>query len=351
MGTFTADGLTLETAYLFTPGMSKTDREAYFRHAGKELSLTAYVIEKDYYVSLILKIIFECISPLCKEQTDVPFLFKGGTTLSKVYDVINRMSEDIDLSMNMCFLGCPEPETEGRKALKQRLKKLNLAAEKFVSDDLMPVLEKLLLLISEEFTVKLDPDCNQNILIHYPLSLSESDYEENQYILPRVKIETGGRGGFDPHNNYQLQPMSVKAWKQGHDAFNVSVLDISRTFFEKVTLLHELNSMGVAGIRERLSRHLYDIHMIYQYDTHLVDNTDLLEIVRSHKAKYFSRATANWELAKPGTLNLIPVNEVYTKLEEDWNKMNQMFPNQTLPYSFAELIVSITNISKHINKN
>lgn len=337
--------------FLFQEGTNKTDREAYFRHAASNLKLSAFVVEKDYYVSVILKIIFEVIQPQCQADTDIPFLFKGGTTLSKVYNVINRMSEDIDLSLNMKFLGEPEPESEGNSALKRRLKRLESAATNVVSNILLSELTKSLSVISDDFIVKIDPDSNQNILITYPLSLSATDYNHNNYVLPRVLLETGGRSGFDPHGIYQLHPMAMQSWGHKHDSFKVAVLDISRTFFEKLTLIHELNSWGEGGLRERQSRHIYDIHMIYLHYPEIVSDLALLDTVRVHKGKYFKRTKARWELAVPGTLNLIPTGKVYDELEIDWNKMSAMFPEQAIPFEFDKLIESIKDISSQINEH
>lgn len=93
---------------LFNSDMNNKDREFFFTNAAKRLSLPAYVVEKDYILCIVLSIIFGDLKSSCKTET--PFLFKGGTTLSKVYGLINRMSEDIDLSISMEFLGHPEPE-------------------------------------------------------------------------------------------------------------------------------------------------------------------------------------------------------------------------------------------------
>lgn len=336
--------------FLFQDDTNKTDREAYFRNAADNLRLSAFVVEKDYYVSVILKIIFEVIQPQCKTGSTIPFLFKGGTTLSKVYCVINRMSEDIDLSLNMDYLGFPEPKkTEGSNALKRRLKALSVSADNVVENILLPNLSTSLSLIHDDFEVKIDPASSQNILITYPLSLSETDYINCDYVLPRVLLETGGRSGFDPHENHKLYPMAMQAWQHAHDSFDVSVLHISRTFFEKITLLHELNSWGEGGLRERQSRHIYDIHMIHQHHPEIVNNLDLLEVVRVHKEKYFKRPKARWELAIPGTLDLVPKDAVYKGLQDDWNKMDAMFPDQKVPFTFTQLIASIQQISNKIN--
>ena len=93
---------------LFEANISNDDRIFLFQEASARTGLPALIIEKDYFVSLLLSLIFNEIKPQYIEECDFPFLFKGGTSLSKIYNVINRMSEDIDLSINMQFLHNPE---------------------------------------------------------------------------------------------------------------------------------------------------------------------------------------------------------------------------------------------------
>ena len=94
--------------YLFS--LNNKDRVDLFLAAGTETGLPAYVVEKDYYVTLVLKLLFEQLKPDCLGKTATPFMFKGGTTLSKVFGCIDRMSEDIDLSLDMKLLGHPAPD-------------------------------------------------------------------------------------------------------------------------------------------------------------------------------------------------------------------------------------------------
>ena len=339
----------LKTPFLFEEDITKQDRAAIFRQAAEKLGLSAFVVEKDYMVSLLLKIIFEDIKPECTQHTETPFLFKGGTTLSKVYGVINRMSEDIDLSLNMMFLGHPEPEdSESNTALKKRIKLLTQAGERVVSDLFLVKLSNKLNKFNPAFHVQVSANNKQNLLVAYPLSLTDSDYQDS-YLQPSVLIETGGKAGFDPHEHFTLKPMTMNVIDSKADDFNVAVLDIRRTFFEKLTLLHELNNRGVAAVTQRHSRHLYDIVMIHQYNNDFVTQVELLETVRTHKAKYFQRQTSNWKEAQPGTLTLIPTGNVRSALAEDWQRMNGMFPNQVLPMSFEALIAAIEEISNHIN--
>ncbi|MDA3810543.1 MAG: nucleotidyl transferase AbiEii/AbiGii toxin family protein [Spirochaetaceae bacterium] len=338
---------------LFTSDMSNTDREYIFRQASIRTGLPAYILEKDYMVCIVLTVLFEDLKPQCTENTATPFLFKGGTTLSKVFDVINRMSEDIDLSINMRFLGFPESEEETTSARKRRVKDLLERNINFVSSTFKSSLESELSRVHKDFEVQLDSKESQNLIINYPQSLAGSDYV-NGYIKPHILIETGGRAAFDPHISHKVSPFILEEirdlFKVDEDCCTfVDVLDIERTFYEKLTLLHELNHRGVEKLTSRQARHLYDLVQIYQSHPNVVTNFNLLEDVRSHKAKYFKRGTAKWELAVPGSLLIIPPDDIKKSLIDDWVKMDDMFPGGQLPFTFDEMMVVLEEINRLIN--
>lgn len=338
---------------LFNSDMSSKDREYIFRQASERIGLPAYIIEKDYIVCIVLSIIFEDLKPKCSNETDTPFLFKGGTTLSKVYDIINRMSEDIDLSVSMQFLGYPEPAEETNSARTRRVEQLLKSNIDFISSTFKNSLNSELFKIHMDFTVQVDTSEPQNIIVNYPRSLGESDYV-NGYIKPHVLIETGGRASFIPYESREISPFALdeirKNLKVEIDFLTtVDVLDIERTFFEKLTLLHELNNRGLESLGSRQARHIYDVIQIFKSYPKVVNNLSLLKDVKEHKEKYFRRKTANWDLAVPGSLYITPPIDIEEALNEDWNKMADLFPQGYLPYSFTEMIYVLKEIDRLIN--
>ncbi len=344
----------MNTPLLFNPDMSSIDREYIFRQASERIGLPAYIIEKDYMVCIVLWVIFDDLKSHCSSETDTPFLFKGGTTLSKVYNVINRMSEDIDLSVSMQFLGYPEPEKETNSARTRRVEQLLKRNIGFISSTFKKSLKLELFKIHIEFDVQVDINEPQNIIVNYPRSLGESDYI-NGYIKPHVLIETGGRASFNPHESREINPFALdeirKNLKVDTDVLTtVDVLDIERTFFEKLTLLHELNNRGLESLGSRQARHIYDIIQIFKSYPKVVNNLFLLEDVKEHKEKYFRRKTANWNMAVPGSLYIIPPKDVEDALSKDWNKMTDLFPQGQLPYSFNEMILVLKEIDHLINQ-
>ncbi len=335
--------------FLFT--LDDNEKGDLFEAASTSTGLPAYVVEKDYHVTLILKLLFEELKPLCNQNTETPFLFKGGTTLSKVFNCIDRMSEDIDLSLHMDYLGYPIPEggDNSNSARKKRIGLLEASAKGKIRDVIVPFLIDKLKKLNTEYSVKIT-DNELDIEINYPRFLNEDSYG-NSYVKPRVLLECGSKAGFDPNASHLISPIALAATniESKDDHCEVDVLGCDRTFFEKITLMHELNNRGIAALGERQSRHIYDIVQIYSRYPDFVLDTALLASVVDHKRKYFSRGAAKWDEAIPGKLNLLPTEEVASELEKDWAKMTDMFPSE-LPFTFGELVETLKKIDARINK-
>ncbi|OQY31409.1 MAG: hypothetical protein B6241_14020 [Spirochaetaceae bacterium 4572_59] len=223
----------------------------------------------------------------------------------------------------------------------------------FVAGTLKSTLEEALATVADGFDVHIDDHEPQNLIIHYPKSLPSEAYGSS-YIQPRILIETGGRASFHPHENHEINPMIIDELQEylkieSDSTVAVDVLSKDRTFFEKLTYLHEINSRGEKAVTDRQSRHLYDLVEIYHANPTILENTDLLEDVRQHKAKYFRRGTSKWELAVPGTIAILPEEAVKDALKQDWEKMTDLFPSGQLPYSFDELMKELDAINAIIN--
>ncbi len=329
--------------FLFT--LSPRDRQDLFEAAATATGLPPFVLEKDYYVTLTLKLLFERLKPYHTETTPTPFMFKGGTTLSKVYGCIDRMSEDIDLSLDMNFLGYPEPaDHEGTTATAKRVALLNEATQAAVSDVIVPFLRDELAEINSSFKVGVLEN-GMDIEVQYPQIF---EAPSGGYIKPRVLLECGGKAGLEPSDIHEIQPMALANVGDHGDSYLVDVLGCGRTFFEKLTALHEINHRGVEKLGERQSRHIYDVISIHEKFPGLIKDRELLAKVVRHKKKYFRRGAAQWDKATPGSLRLMPEGELARFLEEDWEKMDVMFPG-SLPWSFGEMLEKLAVINERIN--
>ena len=206
------------------------------------------IIEKDWWVSTVMRALFAL--PYANQMS-----FKGGTSLSKCWNVISRFSEDIDIAVNRVFLGYG-----GELSRTQVSDKLRRAACTFVRERLQNDLRDKMIeqgIPSDKFSVEVnitsvttvDPEV---INVRY-----DSLYPMLSYIRNAVKIEVSGRSMSEPIENVQLRSMIEDAFpntKFAEAKFNVPTVKPERTFLEKVCLLHEEFSKEVAEVRETLPK-------------------------------------------------------------------------------------------------
>ncbi len=307
---------------------SAKEREIYFREAAVQTGISFQVIEKDYWVVWTLGQIFS-LKGLGPHLT-----FKGGTSLSKAYRIIERFSEDIDISIEKEFLGFDkenDPEKAGsKKKQKKVLEALAKSCSEYVQSVMLHELTKRIettLGRSEKWELTLDPKDpdKQTILFHYPnISPKEA------YIEQSVKIEIGARSEHWPVSEHKIQSYLKEALEDKVDEapVTVKVLNAERTFWEKATILHQYANIPSNKILPpRISRHYYDFYCLLNSDFKkiAIDNQALLERVAIHKSIYFASAWASYETACKGTLKLIPPPHILKLLEADFQQMKVMF--------------------------
>ncbi|AUB80618.1 nucleotidyl transferase AbiEii/AbiGii toxin family protein [Candidatus Thiodictyon syntrophicum] len=243
---------------LFT--LSTSDRLTAFREAEARLKLPAASIEKDFWVCWTLRVLFEL------PEWSSHLTFKGGTSLSKAWQLIERFSEDIDLVIDRDYLGfggdhAPE-KGPSKKQKKKRFDDLKHACQMAISESLQPALQNRFaeaIPADMQWRLLSDSDDNdaQTILFFYPTAT-----ETDPYIKPQVKIELGARSDTEPVESPEISPYLANAFPElfGPSRFQVRTVAARRTFWEKAMLLHEETYRPADKTRgQRLSRHYYDL--------------------------------------------------------------------------------------------
>ena len=300
-------------------------RDEAFREAAAQLGMSKAIIEKDFWVCWSLKQLFAL--PSFGDH----MIFKGGTSLSKAYDVIHRFSEDVDLSLDRAQLGFegdrdPEnPELSGGKR-KSLLQELQEVAEAEVSGPLMAEIKAAFdASLDQGFSLTVDPGDAQTLLFVYP-SLSDG---AGGYVKPIVRFEFGARGVHLPAEVREISPYVHQAFPDllGSGGVDVKVLGVERTFWEKATILHMLfHQDPTKPLADRMSRHYYDMAQLIGHEAkaRAIGSLELLEQVAHHKSVFFKAAWANYEDAKPGSLRLMPNAELAAALRRDYSGMREM---------------------------
>lgn len=330
--------------------LGKSERAAYFEKSAEIQSLSPQIIEKDFWVCWTLRELFTL--PDIKEH----LTFKGGTSLSKVFKVIERFSEDIDISIEKSYLGFvgeKDPETVGAKKRNALLSELSDACRKFVGDSLIESLRKEIaskIPSGESWSLEIDPDDPdaQTILFTYPRSLSSA----SGYVRPIVKIEVGARSEHWPVSSQRVNSYLKEALPDlvQEEPVQLKVLDVERTFWEKATILHMYSHYpNEKHPPARQSRHYYDFVCLLRstYKSKAAQDVDLLARVAEHKSIYFRAAWASYSTARKGTLKLIPDAKVFAEMEKDYEQMNEMFFKS--PPSWSEIVAEITAFEADFN--
>lgn len=318
------------------------ERKALLQEATKRRDSTEIILEKDFWVCWTLKRLFS-------NPTLAPYLtFKGGTSLSKAYGLIERFSEDIDLTISRSadFLKeTPDPmdaDISGKERAR-RLKTLSENAQKYVREIALPELQTEIeasLGQSANWRIVLDdedPD-RQTILFHYPKVFAystewdnskwdEAEWDKESYIRPHIKLEFGARGDITPSEKCSVKSYAAEEFPDMFESPSVDVgtLAAHRTFWEKATILHALHHGS--KMRDRMSRHYYDTFMLDQHgvaDKALL-NPDLLESVVHNKSLLFRDTKASYDTAVIGSLKLLPTDEQRLPLKQDYERMSEMF--------------------------
>lgn len=331
--------------------LSDEDRRDIIFETATLKKVSPIIIEKDFWVCWTLDKITNI------PQIGEHFTFKGGTSLSKVFHLIERFSEDIDLAFKRSYLGFGgknEPEEAiSKKQREKQIEQLAYSCIQEIKDRFFPLLNESIKneidLKTNNWLLEINEADPQTVHFYYPSVLNETI---GNYVQPIVKIEMGARSDDWPVVDGILTSYIEESFKNIFDIKPISIKTLSaeRTFWEKATILHaEYHRPDEKITAIRSSRHYYDL---YQMHTKEVSSTalqqiDLLDRVAKHKSIFFRSSWANYEEAKPGTLRLIPKSERMSELKQDYIKMKEMFFG--IPPAFDDIMDGLKGLENSIN--
>lgn len=334
--------------------LPKEDRVDILSRVSSELNIRQRaVIEKDWWVTTVLRAMFAL--PYADHLS-----FKGGTSLSKCWHLIDRFSEDIDIAIDREYLGFT-----GTLSKTQISDKLRRTACSFVRDKLQHDLAEQLRqngISKENFDVKVnitpvtttDPEVI-NIGYNSVLSFFVNEMDDNQYILPKVKVEVSGRSMSEPIKEIAIDSMIDQIYPTAPFAepkFMVRAVLPERTLLEKIFLLHEEFAKPKDLIRvERMSRHIYDIGQILKtpISERAINNKDLYRRVIEHRRKFIGLKGFDYDTLYSDTLNIVPPASIIEQWKTDYEHMrlNMIYSDSV---SFEELINSLKKLNNKIRE-
>jgi len=307
--------------------LSKDEKINVFKEILDTIDLPIHAIEKDWWVVQALRTIFSM-------EVGEHILFKGGTSLSTAWGLIERFSEDVDLALNKEYLGFDSGLISKTQVRKLRTKSFEYITEVFAKDLQSAFEEQGITDLRYEFENLGDGDQDPvSILIYYPYVT-----EHSAYLEPRIKVEMGSRSLRDPYSSRKVQSLVGQVFDGrpfADEAIDIACVNPERTYLEKLYLLHEEFQRPADKIRvDRLSRHLYDIERIYKSD-HSVKALDknLISEIIEHRRIFSAMKGVDYDKLYPPHLNSIPPDEYIDAWEADYKKMQQdMIHGKSLPF-------------------
>jgi hypothetical protein len=351
--------MTMNAAYAQILAADPADRNDLFVGAGQRLGTAPQNIEKDFWVCWTLDVLFN------GPPSEGPrLLFKGGTSLSKGFGLIERFSEDIDITVFREDLDEEASVTElaamSGKKRQARLDAIKAACQAYIGGDLLAQLAATLVEAvaasgndGGEARVELDPDdeSRQSLLLWYPTVTEPSD----GYIRKAVKIESGAKSALEPHARHVIAPYLADDLPDlDLTVANVTIVDAERTFWDKVVILHGLrrwfDARGVlrAG-GQRVSRHYYDAHRLIALGTGAaaLADPDLGRDCVAHARLFFNSPDLDLAHAEPGSFSLVPADAMIADLRRDYEAMAGMIFGDVPP--FADVLASVGALESELN--
>jgi len=283
------------------------------------------VLEKDLWVVW-------CLDALFRQPNAPTYAFKGGTSLSKVYRVIDRFSEDVDVTVSTQdprILGDDDPLDDSisnnrRKALNEQAQE-NL--NHFLTATVVPyVIDHASATLPSWHRPEVIAE-GASVRFVYPSVLPRGS--EPPYIERQVLLEFGTRGGTEPRaphsvTSYLEQAVEPTDQLTFPHAHAVMTLSVERTFWEKATLIHAELARPGRALKERYARHWYDLHRLSTHPTIgplVLAAASALAHVIDMKTKQFRIGGVHYEDCGRGALRLAPDGAQRTRLRDDYRRM------------------------------
>ena len=323
--------------------LPKNEKQTILTNVAEDKGILENAVEKDFWVTMVLKAVFS------QPYSDA-LCFKGGTSLSKGWNLIERFSEDIDLAIDRRFFGFAEHLGKSQRTKLRKTSKLFV--EQTLVDDVAKSLEwyglkdKFRINVPETSESDKDP---VEFFVDYDSVLGT----RNDYVQERVKLEISCRSMFEPVRPVMMRSMIDEAYpdeKFSNAQFPVSTVVPERTFLEKIFLLHEeFNRPGGCTHLSRLTRHMYDIEKLMDTDFahRALSDKALYDDIIEHRREFTAWSGLDYSLHQPATISFLPPEHIIDELSSDYAKMQTGFIYGD-SINFGELLTRLQQLQDKI---
>lgn len=316
------------------------ERMAILNNVARKENLPPAAIEKDWWVTAVLNAAF---------RTDAAssMLFKGGTSLSKAWHIIERLSEDVDLAIDHTYFGV----NSTNKNQRDKLRKLS---RKYIHETLAEQLDRNLSemgitgysiekVCTKESGEPIDSDKDPTVILVNYKSVCDTQIG---YILPKVKVEISCLSMSEPSKVMQIESLISKSFPSEDSDICCKVKTVlpSRTFLEKAFLLNE-EFQKEKPRSLRMSRHLYDMYLLKdtEFGREALTDSNLYETIVKHRSLYYADKRVDYGRHHPALIDFCPPKAVIGAWRTDYANMLESFIYGKAPL-FEELMESMETL-------
>ena len=318
------------------------EKSLIFQQIANVKNLAPFAVEKDWWVVQTLAVIYEL-------EVAEYLIFKGGTSLSKAWKLIERFSEDIDFAIDRAFLGFEGVQTKKRRTEMRKASSVYVA-QTFYNELVAKFQEIGISDLRIELVEEVDSDKDRTINVYYPNVI-----ESPGYLQPKIQIEIGCRSLKEPFTIQSFASLVDEVYPDSdfsQPAIKVPTVNPERTFLEKIFLLHEEFHRPPEKMRvDRLSRHLYDVYKLSQttFAEKALNDNQLYETIVEHRYLFNRIGGVDYNLHQPQTINMLPIPQVMNDWKADYKIMLGQMIYEENPPSFDEIIIGLTKLQERIN--
>ncbi|QGZ97316.1 nucleotidyl transferase AbiEii/AbiGii toxin family protein [Mycoplasma sp. NEAQ87857] len=325
--------------------LSNKELKQLIQNAALRLHISTAYIEKDIWICFILKYLFNDFK--YKDR----IVFKGGTCLSKVYKLINRFSEDIDIALDWTLMGYGKDEPYDHRSKRQQEMfndRLNNDTQTFIREEMLPIIKNDLskMLKGKKYKLYIDPKDGHTIRFEYPKNFTHNS------ITQYIRLEIGCIVEPIPSSKHQIDTYIAQVFpEEFSDDIKVVAMDSLRNFYEKLTILHKEANRINGNWPSRYSRHYYDVYKMIQTDLRekSFENLDLLASVIKFNNKFY---TCNWDHIDQmleGKMKLIPPTDGIQAFRENYLLTEHMLFGEIM--TFDEILNSLAEYQEEFNNS
>jgi len=317
---------------------SKDEKLVMLQQTATAKKILEQAVEKDWWVSTVLMV-------LSKSSLSDFLQFKGGTSLSKAWNLISRFSEDIDLSISRSFFNLPDDTSQQRTAIRRK-------AFHYIKETLIGELNKILKENEiTDFEIYFTTENSSAMVATVEVRYKSILPTIIDYILPVVKVEFSAMSLNEPYQEKELTTLIHSIYPNIDNEIICSFKTVlpERTFLEKIFLLHEEYQKNQTRTT-RMSRHLYDLEKIMDtpFAQSALCNTDLYKTIINHRKKFNNIQGIDYQKHYPEFIQIVPPENLINSWNEDYEKLKQSFIYEDEKKSFNAIIERLQELTERI---